>query len=302
MLPHRVKQTYEPIRLGQLFEECNHDAQCPANAFCSTKKYGCLCQNGYGPTSVSYSGNEVVSCLPILCSNSTACESEHHQCVDSICKCIATHFDPTSAKCYRFGSTGGLPNDDLIQPTVANGTESEDSGVYTFFKDLTGSDSTWLIMFILILLSIILLVIFLILLRKNCFGHCCWTVNKNEYEPNNKNGTLKNGSSHEFDKNSINNKSFRKKSSETDDDVDDVAADKSSLVASSNNGDKRSKKTTRGIINRAQVTTSGEQRRPEQRHGYISVDVNDKSNTGQLQSNPRHKATSPLASSTSTPV
>lgn len=281
--------------LGALFQECNFDLQCPDNAFCSTKKHGCLCQNGFGPTTVNYDGNEVISCLPKLCTNSSTCESEYHQCEDNKCKCLATHFDPTSAKCYKFGSTGGQPSDDsVLQPTI---TEENNSGVFTIFRDLTeGSDKLWLILLILILSIVVFLLIFLVLLKKNCFGPCCWTANKNEYEPNNKNGTLKNGNS--FDKNSINNKSFRKKTSETDDDLDDTtAADRSSLVAGSkeNKEDKKSKKNK-------QARSSEEIRAqaPSDQTRYVVVNMND-DNPGQQKSSQK-VSSSPLASSTSTPV
>lgn len=280
--------------LGGLFQECNYDSQCPENAFCSTKKHGCLCQNGFGPTTVSYDGNEVVACLPKLCTNSSTCESEYHQCEDNKCKCLATHFDPTTAKCYKFGSTGGQPSDgSALEPTNADSNESDDNSVSTVFKDLTvASDKLWLILLILILSILILLIVVLVLFRKNCLSHCCWTTNKNEYEPNNKNGTLKNGSNKSFDKSSINNKSFRKKSSETDDDSDDAAADRSSLVAGSkeNNDDKKDKKSKQ-TRNGSRVQTPSNQ--------YVSVNISD--DTGGQQSNSQIR-TSPLASSTSTPV
>lgn len=214
-------------RTGGLNEECNYDSQCPTNSYCSTSKSGCLCHNGFAEAIVSVSGREVKECLAKICRTDSDCESEFHICEDEKCKCLASHFDPTIAKCYRFGSTGGkalgdLQNSGNSTDTVI--THDDYNDIFKFFKDLTEKgDHMWIVLLILVILSLFIFILLFILLRK----YYIWTSWKKEYEPNNKSAP-KNGY---FDKNSINNKSFRKKNQIEEDDED---ADRSNLVTQSN--------------------------------------------------------------------
>lgn len=275
-------------------EECNYDSQCPFNSYCSNNKFGCLCQNGFASALIkNATETESLQCLPITCSDSSSCESEYHQCDDNKCKCLATHFDPTTAKCYKFGSTGGKPADEL-RDSGSNLTSvvGNDTNFYSIMKDLTeNSDRLWLVLIILISLSILLFALIFFLIRKYYLGYC-WTAHKKEYEPNNKNQP-KNGY---FNKNSINNKSFRQKNGENDDDDAgevDNSADRSSLVS-----DKKD-----AISNRASVMTS----KDKHNRSYVKVNIDDNQhdNSDSLVDNRQyyqHQVVSPLKTSTSTPV
>lgn len=252
---------------GRLNEECNYDQQCPTNSYCSTSKSGCLCQNGYSP-----GGPADSECVEKSCSNSSSCESEFHQCDDNKCKCLATHFDPTTARCYKFGSTGGKASDGSASiSNSSTGIENQNEGYnfHSILKDLTeNSDRMWLVIIILITSSIVLFVLIFLLIRKYCIGYC-WTAHKKEYEPNNK-VQPKNGY---FNKNSINNKSFRQKNGETDD--GDPVDDKNDSTAFIKPADKN--------------------------HSYVRVNVNQNDNS--FNADHRYnEATSPLKTSTSTPV
>lgn len=278
-----------------------------------------MCLNGYGPATVSNDGKESIECLPKTCSNSSDCESEHHQCEDSKCICSATHFDPHTAGCYKFGSTGGKPTDGTSdsENTITNGNitsvvDNDDNGddnFYSILKDLTkNGDRMWLVILILIALTIFLLALIFLLVRKHYLGYC-WTRHKIEYEPNNnKNSQPKNGY---FNKNSITNKSFRKKNGETDEDEDDTAADRSNLVT-------KTDKKDGSLVNCAAFIAPNTTNKSQNR--YVKVDMNDhnrRQDGGQLQQQrdsrdstsnghyyqPFHRqVASPLASSTSTPV
>lgn len=234
------------------------------------------------------SGQEARQCLPVRCANAATCDMEYHQCEEDICKCLPTHFDPTTAKCYKFGLTKGKPASELLDEnssttnnSIAN-TNSRDNydnnNIYKTLKDLMeNGDKMWLVLIILISLSLIIFVLIFILLRKYYLGYC-WTAHKKEYEPNNKTAP-KNGY---FSKNSINNKSFRQKSSgEVDDlEADNSSADRSSLVRASN-GDKTNNKSRSVFSNKPATGTND----------YVKVDMDNRaSNFG------------PLSTSTSTPV
>lgn len=289
---------------GRLNEKCTNDQQCPENAYCSTEKNGCLCQNGFGPGVVNNAGSESLECLPKTCQDSKDCiESDFHTCEENRCVCLATHFDPTSAKCYMFGSTGGKPVDESTKgaenSTTGAADDSPNNNIYSIFKDLRDNgDMMWLVLIILISLSILMLVLILMLIRKYYLGYC-WTAHKQEYEPNNKN-LPKNSF---FSKDSINNKSFRKKNGDIDEgDNDSLTADLSNLVAASGKADEkhpsRSSPTTK-----TPYTSSA-----NQRYDYVEVDMNG----GQLLNNSAstddsdgpmfRQLIAPLKTSTSTPV
>lgn len=259
-------------------QECNYDSQCPSNSYCSTNKYGCLCLNGFAPSTIlnQYTGAETVECLPKKCSDSSSCE-EYNECTDNICKCLATHFDPITAKCYKFGSTGGKVSDDLKDApgNVTTSATADDNNFYSILKDLTeNSDKLWLVLIILIVLSILVLVLIIMLIRKYSLGYC-WTAHKKEYEPNNKNKP-KNGY---FSKNSINNKSFRQKKGELDEDNgDDLVEDRSNLVRPNNN--------------KTGVSTG-------KKNDYVKININEK---GTNKLHYQHQVVAPLKTSTSTPV
>lgn len=274
---------------GQLNEECNYDSQCPSNSYCSSNKYGCLCQNGFAPSNISnqYNGVETTECLPKKCSHTSSCE-EYHECTDNLCKCLATHFDPTVARCYKFGSTGGKSLEDLQNSSNAStNTNSHDNNnnFNSVLKDLTeNSDKLWLVLTILIVLSVLTLLLIVMLIRKCSLGYC-WTAHKKEYEPNNKNQP-KNGY---FNKNSINNKSFRKKNDELDEENgDDLAEDRSNLVRSN---DKTGAVAAKRNI--AAATTTGD------KNNFIRININDKETN---KSSYQHELGTPLKTSTSTPV
>lgn len=273
-------------------QECNYDSQCPSNSYCSTSKYGCLCQNGFAPSDIlnQYNGIETTECLPKKCSHTSSCE-EYHECTDNICKCLATHFDPIVAKCYKFGSTGGKPLGDSQDPgnvtTSSNKHDKDDNNIYSILKDLTeNSDKLWLVLTILILLSILILLLIVMLIRKYSLGYC-WTAHKKEYEPNNKNQT-KNGY---FNKNSINNKSFRQKNGELEEENgDDLAEDRSNLV--------RSNDKTGGVAAKRNITVATTTRTGE-KNNYIKININDKETN---KSPHQRELGAPLKTSTSTPV
>lgn len=232
----KSKQTFA----GQLSEKCNHDSQCPANAYCSVEVSGCLCQNGYAPTLVrnSETNKESPECLPKLCNTNaatseTVCESEFHQCENDLCKCQATHFDPHTAKCYKFGSTAGIEDSKLLlvdNGTLLNGQSINDNNnngegqhnlldsFYSVFRDLIqNGDNIWIVLAIVISLSVLVLVlILLICARRQSLGCGFWRARKHqEWDPNNKNN---NSDRNNFlrQKDSINNKSFRRRSKEDD--------------------------------------------------------------------------------------
>ena len=172
-------------------------------------------------------GVESSECLPKSCRSSADCESEYHTCDDYKCKCIATHFDPHTALCYKFGSIGGESNSSVDSSSDINGKlqtpNGNDNGndgnvIKSILKDLTmNGDRIWPIMIVLIVLTLILLAIMVCLVRKYCLGYC-WTTHKKEYEPNSTNPAK---SGQQFDKNSINNKSFRRKKGELGEEEND---------------------------------------------------------------------------------
>lgn len=189
-------------------------------------------------------GAETAECLPKSCSSSRDCESEYHVCEDNMCICLADHFDPHTAECYKFGSTGGNKSNANNQTANAKGSSHDggghpdnannNKGFNSILKDLmNNSDKLWYVIIILVLLTIILLALIVMSVRRYFLGYC-WTAHKKEYEPNNRSAP-KGGY---FNKDSINNKSFRqKKGGEMDndddddcDDNDDTAADRSNLV------------------------------------------------------------------------
>lgn len=276
-------------------EECNYDSQCPSNSYCSTNKYGCLCQNGFAASNIlnHYNGVETSECLPKKCSQTSSCE-EYHECTDNICKCLATHFDPTTAKCYKFGSTGGKPLDELRDSSNGTATttksthDDNNNNFYSILKDLTeNSDNLWLVLTILIILSILILSLIVLLIRKYSLGYC-WTAHKKEYEPNNK-SQPKNGY---FNKNSINNKSFRQKNGELDEENgDDLAEDRSNLVRPS----KKTGDAETGSKNVLPATTV----KTGERNNYIKINISDKETS---KSPYQHQVGTPLKTSTSTPV
>lgn len=218
------------------------------------------------------------------------CETEYHVCDENKCKCLASHFDPHTAGCYRFGSTGGLGDAPVLE---GNTTILDDGNSSGGFKDLMSGDNLWLIVIILAVLTLIILAILIILLRKHYYGYC-WTHTK-EYEPNNENSS-RNG---QFKKNAINNKSFRRKSGDLDDegeDGDDTAADRSNLV------------TTTGKKNGALLGDpvgggGGGGRRNDSENHYVRVDMRGTNDDGSDNRRPNQQLkTRPLPSSTSTPV
>lgn len=237
---------------------------------------------------VSNAGIETQECLQKFCATSNSCESDFHVCEDNQCKCLATHFDPTTAKCYKFGSTGGKPlnsSDDTSGNLLDKA--SDDNNFYSILKDLSDNgDKMTLILIILIIVTVALLLIVFLLLRRYCLA-CCWRAYKDEYEPNNKNKP-KNGY---FTKDSINNKSFRRKNGETEDedcDQDDSSADISNLVTP--NVSKASEHSTRNKTN------------TQHSNDYIKVNMSNKGSTDDGRHNYLNQLGAPLKSSTSTPV
>lgn len=243
--------------------------------------------NGFGPGTVKIDGIERIDCLPKLCSESKTCLEDFTSCIDNKCLCLATHFDPTSARCYKFGSTGGK-SADMIEITGQNFTDTIDihdnNNIYSIFKDLKDGDKMWLVPIILISLSILIVVLILISLRKYYLGYC-WTAHKHEYEPNNKN-LPKNSF---FNKDSINNKSFRKKNGDVDgEDDDSLTADISNLVAAGASANRKHSPGT-GVSPPANDSS---------RNDYVRVSING----GQADNLDYHHLVSPLKTSTSTPV
>lgn len=229
---------------------------------------------------------------------------------------MATHFDPHTALCYKFGSTGGKPAEDSDGANSTHGNitnlfdnENDDSSLYSIIKDLTkNSDRMWLVILILVVLTILLFTLIFFLIRRHYLGYC-WTGHKKEYEPNNK-SSPRNGY---FNKNSINNKSFRQKNGETEEDGDDTAADRSNLVTKTS-VDKANKNISCGSLSQraAFVTSNNDDADGDdnQKHLFVKVDMNENKRLANSSdpSNGRqyepfiHRVVSPLASSTSTPV
>lgn len=121
-----------------------------------------------------------------------------------------------------------------------------------------------------------------LLLRKHYLGYC-WTANKKEYEPNNKNPP-RNGY---FNKNSINNKSFRQKSSGEVDDENDNDQVNGVAAASTIGSDDLATE------DRSSLFISSNKRKKND-DNYIKVNVNDDTRN--------HYVGQPLLTSTSTPV
>jgi hypothetical protein len=130
---------------------------------------------------------------------------------------------------------------------------------------MKNSDKLWYVIVMLAVLTIILLALIVMSLRKYFLGYC-WTAHKKEYEPNNESAPK----SGYFNKDSINNKSFRQKNGEVDDDgddIDDTAADRSNLVTTVNKG--RGALLNKGdqrLINNNQELADTENR-------YVKVDM-----------------------------
>ena len=221
------------------------------------------------------------------------CFDSYHRCEDNICKCLAAHFDPHTAICHAYAvGTGGKPIDIILDKR----NPDKDNSFYSIFEDLTkNSDRLWLVVLILVVLTIALFALIFLLGRKYYLGYC-WTAHKKEYEPNNESAP-KDGY---FNKNSINNKSFRQKNGETDDEDDDTAADRSNLMTTTGKRDHASNdKAHNGSNNKS--------------NRYVKVDMSKDRQQQQQQQNQsdthngnyqpfHHKIDSPLASSTSTPV
>jgi hypothetical protein len=222
---------------------------------------------------------------------------------------MATHFDPHTAECYKFGSTGGIVDgvDQLTRPGGSrNGTATRvidragdnngTSGGNGFFtktvKDLirNSSDiSVWLIVILLSVSTLLLLTLMIMIVRKYYLGYC-WTAHKKEYEPNNDNGQKSQAA---FSKNSINNKSFRKKTNvdhETDDDDDGndnhdqngsanndtAAADKSHLVNIPTTRTRTTTTTTTSLKTAGQPngTSNGDDKKLANGNGRVASKLN----------------------------
>lgn len=229
------------------------------------------------------------------------CESEHHTCDENKCKCLATHFDPHTAECYKFGSTGGN--------TTILDVNDDKGGATSILNDLMKSvGKLWLIVIILAVLTLIFLALLIMILRRYYLGYC-WTHTK-EYEPNSDDSPR----NVQFSKSSINNKSFRKRSVELDEDEagdgagDDTAADRSNLVATSG------KKNGALMSESAFIKSNGNDNVNE--NHYVRVDMRgtgheEDDDNGrhspsmpglQYQRSHHQVLTRPLPSSTSTPV
>lgn len=265
-----------------------------------------MCQNGYAQGTVLSGSVESLECLAKFCTFSRDCENEFYSCEENKCKCVATHFDPTSSKCYKFGSTGGKEIDEGNVTSVV----SDDNNNYSIFRDLTeNSDKLWLVLIILISLSILIFVLIFMLVRKHYLGYC-WTAHKKEYEPNT-NSPPKNGY---FNKSSINNKSFRKKNNFEVDDADSAAgnesadehlagatgvkgADRSILVTSASSPSSNNK-TSIGHTNRGGFLKSAS---PSKGDDYVRVNMNDNLHEDRRKQY-QVSLGSPLKTSTSTPV
>lgn len=316
---------------GRLHEECNYDSQCPANAYCSSQKLGCLCQNGYGSATVgSASGTEQAQCLPKTCRVSSDCESEFHRCEQDtsssarLCMCVATHFDPTSAKCYKFGAQGGkstdvsnnlLASNKTDATTTTTAAENNNNNKYSILDDLISKiRDNKLVMWLVLIVALVVFVIFvvlalLMLLYKD--GHC-WTTHKKEYEPHSdKHDTAKNGF---LNKNkSINQKSFRQKSADALESAnhDDAAAASSAddLLGSGHtaaleaptttttatleqNGKAKQYNNLGGSLLHSNIASKDDDR-------YVKVSL---VKSTQQQQQYQHHVSVPLETSTSTPV
>lgn len=146
------------------------------------------------------------------------------------------------------------------------------------------SDKSWLVLIIIIVLSLLLIILLLSLLRKHYLGYC-WTAHKKEYEPNTaKQQAPKNG---HFDKNSINNKSFRRRNGDLDDEDagnDSSTEDRSNLVAPKKNQGDSVAVNLNGKQQQQQESDESQQLTSEQRRLNY------------------HRQQGPLKTSTSTPV
>lgn len=244
-------------------------------------------------------GIETTECLPKLCSSEDDCEP-FHTCDDNKCKCLPTHFDISRAKCYKFGGKAPIGDqaaaNDSSTPTTGGsgggGADHRSDDFISILKDLTSmtSDNLWLVLIALIILSLLLLILILSVLRKHYLGYC-WTAHKKEYEPNTSKQPPPNKDGH-FDKNSINNKSFRRRNGDMDaeaaaaadgNDSSTEEEDKSNLVSKRSKGD------------------------------FVAVDLNSNNGKQQQESSQQtmtseqrrlqyHHQQGPLKSSTSTPV
>lgn len=182
---------------------------------------------------------------------------------------MATHFDPHTAQCYMFGSTGGKPIGEDADNSKANlskintdttlaDNDDDDISFTSILNDLTGNgDKMWLVILISIVLTVLLVLLVFLLVRRHYRGYC-WTKHKIGYEPNNANNNNQSKRENEvgdggeggslFNKNSITNKSFRRMKDEETDDydtltrTDDEPTIKSNLVTSSNKNTKKNNK------------------------------------------------------------
>lgn len=225
---------------------------------------------------------ETHECLAKFCKHDLDCESEFHHCDDSKCKCLPTHFDPNNARCYKFGSTGGVDaasnssTDDSKTKDNLIDTESVNNfggSIYTIFNDLKkDSDKMWLLVISLIAFSILILILILLLIRKTALCQC-WTVHKQEWDPKveSPNGASLLG----HDKNSINNKSFRRKRN-----PDDLEEDRSNLFAK--NGENTGIKAK------------------DSEYRIINFEPDQPSDTKKFE--PKRSQMGPITSTTSTPV
>lgn len=206
---------------------------------------------------------ESVECLQKYCTSSKSCESENHVCQNNMCLCLPNFFDIKSSKCYKHGIYPGfdedgreeLSSDSKLFPlssktSLSKGNNNlsdintkQDSIIDRIFKDLGIVSSMNLFVFLCFFIIVIFLLIALIyIMIRNPFK--CWKAQKNEFEPNNNkksiidiNSTRASAEipSTNFNKNSINNKSFRRKEEFEDD--DHVSSGQISGTASIGNND-----------------------------------------------------------------
>lgn len=235
----------------KLNEECTNDIQCPQNAYCSSNSVGCLCQNGYYASLVKLSPEEpeTTACLPVTCTKESDCRHpDLFQCEDNKCKCLATHFDPTNAKCYLFGASGGgdpASNSKLLitnnQTASSNNNNNYDIGnpeirtesdLRSILTDLIQGrrpDLLWALLIILISLLLFIFVLILLLSKRGhhlraCFCFLCLaasTKHKQQWDPTDDKAAPPDGAAFLHDgtnnlggkkrNNSINQKSFRRK-------------------------------------------------------------------------------------------
>lgn len=232
---------------------------------------------------VSMNGVERAECLPKTCTDSSNCESEYHHCEDNRCVCDATHWDPTTARCYKFGSLGrGESNaEGNVTTSTSNDDYSSqnDDTFHSILKDLMeNSDKLWVVIILLIILTTFIFLLIFMLLRRHYLGYC-WTAHKKEYEPNNENNADKNGA---FNKNSINNKSFKRKNGDAGDNCDN-----NNLNDSFEDDERAGLASSRGATGRTD----------QENHHRI-----DMSNNRRQQHDNPAMIVVPLKSSTSTPV